>query len=173
MREQHKSDTFRYGEPQDHIKAVNDVVRVVANDSKLAVVTDFGLNFVSDGHPDYHEYDVAMFNITAQHFKLIGEVMVTLMGKLMSFNQMYKEIEIFRKFVDKHVKLIVEVDGERHDSIEVRIRDGVTQMAALNKWNVPEGSMKFVRLKKADCSSIQWIRERLWGMDAGAGGGMK
>lgn len=163
-RAQRKSETFKYGEPDDHKAAVINVIRVIATDSKLAVLGDFGLSFVTDGHPDYHEYDIAMLSINAKQFQLIGEVIITLMGKRMSFNEMYKDIEIFRNFIDKNVKLIVEVDGERHESVEVRIRDGVTQYAAIKKWNVPEGSMKFIRLKKADCSDTNWVRQRLWGL---------
>lgn len=163
-RAQRKSETFKYGEPDDHKAAVMNVIRIIATDSKLAVLGDFGLSFVTDGHPDYHEFDIAMLSINAKQFQLIGEVLVTLAGKKMSFNEMYKEVELFRKFVDKNVKLIVEVDGERHNSVEVRIRDGVTQQAALNKWNVPNGSMKFIRLNKADCSYPNWVRERLWGL---------
>lgn len=164
MSEPQKSKTFRYGEPDDHKQAVLNVIKIIATDSGLAVLGDFGLNFISDGHPDYHEFDIVMLAINARQFKLIGEVLVTLAGKRMSFNEMYKEVDIFRKFVDRNVKLIVEVDGERHESVEVRIRDGVTQQAALNKWNVPNGSMKFIRLKKSDCDYPDWVRKRLWGL---------
>jgi hypothetical protein len=161
---QDKSKLDRHGEPPDHRAAVMKVIQIMAMDSKLTVLSDFGLSFVSDNHPDYHEYDCAMLSINAQQFKLIGEVLVTLAGKRMSFNEMYKEVELFRKFIDKNVKLIVEVDGERHESIEVRIRDGVTQHVAIKKWDVPEGSMKFIRLKKADCDDVNWVRKRLWGL---------
>jgi hypothetical protein len=161
---QDKSKLPKTGEPEDHKAAVMKVIQIIAIDSKLTVLSDFGINFISDNHPDYHEYDIAMLSINAQQFKLIGEVLVTLAGKKMSFNEMYKEVDIFRKFIDRNVKLVVEVDGERHNSVEVRIRDGVTQQAALNKWNVPNGSMKFIRLKKADCEYPDWVRKRLWGL---------
>lgn len=164
MAEAQKSKTFRYGEPPDHKAAVLKVIQIIATDSKLAVLGDFGLKFFSDGHEDYHEFDIVMLAIGARQLQLIGEVMITLIGKKMSFNEMYGEVEIFRKYIDKNVKLIVEIDGERHESIQVRIRDGVTQMAAIKKWDNPSGSMKFIRLKKADCDYPKWVSERLWGL---------
>jgi hypothetical protein len=140
------------------------VIQIMAKDSNLAVLSDFGLSFENDGKPDYHEFACAMLSINAQQFRSIGEVVVTLAGKKMSFNEMYKTVDIFRKFIDRNVKLIVEVDEDEQGSIESRMRKSVTQYHAMKKWNVPEGSMKFIRLKKSECNNPDWIRDRLWGL---------
>jgi hypothetical protein len=142
------------------------VIQIMAKDSNLAVLSDFGLQFEHDGKLDYHEFACAMLSINAQQFRSIGEVVVTLASKKMSFNEMYKDVEIFRKFIDRNVKLIVEIDEDEQgtSSIESRMRKSVTQFYANKKWNVPEGSMKFIRLKKSECNNPDWIRDRLWGL---------
>jgi hypothetical protein len=140
------------------------VLQIMAKDSNLAVLSDFGLQFEHDDKLDYHEFACAMLSINAQQFRMIGEVIVTLAGKKMSFNEMYKDVEIFRKFIDRNVKLIVEIDEDEQGTIESRMRKSVTQYYADKKWNVPDGSMKFIRLKKSECDNPNWVRERLWGL---------
>lgn len=149
--------------PVGHRQGVMDVISVINGDSSFTVLQGFGIKFTTKGAQDYHEYDIGVLDLRSDHFLLVGKICKMLMDKPeMTFNEMYDQFELFRKYIDKHVKMIIEIDddGPGEQSHEKRIRQAYTQGVAVARWRA--NNLKFVRINLADTTDPRYIRKKLW-----------
>lgn len=131
MKVQHASDGFKHGEPADHEKAVQRVVRFWQKYGISHWKSIRGLGFQFD------DEFIARHKIKQSSREFMGHA-----ADIALFIDKYNHT---KGYYEQHIKLIIEVDGERHSSKNVQINDGVFEDYIETEYS---GTVKVIRLRK-------------------------